>query len=188
MGRPRSAFRGCEPRRTLVKRDFDPTAVNRLWCADITYIRTWEGWLYLVVRVVIADVRGGRASASVTLVPFGTAAASARRVRAFTVAGPSRIAIFGHTGFVSASGLVGVLLGCFGTRNCAGTITLTAQHAVIATRHGPLLPANNRGLVRIALTADGRRLLATRTPNVNVAVRDSDGPTATATVTIEHVR
>jgi len=31
----------------LVKRDFDPTAVNRLWCADITYIRTWEGWLYL---------------------------------------------------------------------------------------------------------------------------------------------
>jgi len=32
----------------LVERDFDPSAVNRLWCADITYIRTWEGWLYLV--------------------------------------------------------------------------------------------------------------------------------------------
>jgi putative transposase len=31
----------------LVERDFNPTAVNRLWCADITYIRTWEGWLYL---------------------------------------------------------------------------------------------------------------------------------------------
>jgi putative transposase len=31
----------------LVARDFDPAAVNRLWCADITYIRTWEGWLYL---------------------------------------------------------------------------------------------------------------------------------------------
>lgn len=31
----------------LVKRDFNPTAVNRLWCADITYIRTWEGWLYV---------------------------------------------------------------------------------------------------------------------------------------------
>jgi putative transposase len=29
------------------ERDFAPTAVNRLWCADITYIRTWEGWLYL---------------------------------------------------------------------------------------------------------------------------------------------
>jgi putative transposase len=31
----------------LVERDFAPTAVNRLWCADITYIRTWDGWLYL---------------------------------------------------------------------------------------------------------------------------------------------
>jgi putative transposase len=31
----------------LVQRDFNPTAPDRLWCADITYIRTWEGWLYL---------------------------------------------------------------------------------------------------------------------------------------------
>jgi len=31
----------------LVERDFCPTAIDRLWCADITYIRTWEGWLYL---------------------------------------------------------------------------------------------------------------------------------------------
>src|SRR3954454_17954590 len=31
----------------LVERDFNPTAINRLWCADITHIRTWEGWLYL---------------------------------------------------------------------------------------------------------------------------------------------
>jgi putative transposase len=31
----------------LVQRDFDPSAPNRLWAADITYIRTWEGWLYL---------------------------------------------------------------------------------------------------------------------------------------------
>jgi putative transposase len=31
----------------LVERDFDPTEPNRLWSADITYLRTWEGWLYL---------------------------------------------------------------------------------------------------------------------------------------------
>jgi putative transposase len=31
----------------LVERDFNPTAADRLWCADITYIRTWQGWLYL---------------------------------------------------------------------------------------------------------------------------------------------
>jgi putative transposase len=31
----------------LVERDFNPQAPDRLWTADITYIRTWEGWLYL---------------------------------------------------------------------------------------------------------------------------------------------
>jgi putative transposase len=31
----------------LVKRNFAPEAPNRLWVADITYARSWEGWLYL---------------------------------------------------------------------------------------------------------------------------------------------
>ncbi len=31
----------------LVKRDFFAAAPNELWVADMTYIRTWEGWLYL---------------------------------------------------------------------------------------------------------------------------------------------
>jgi putative transposase len=31
----------------LVERDFDPEAPNRLWCADIKEIPTWEGKLYL---------------------------------------------------------------------------------------------------------------------------------------------
>jgi putative transposase len=31
----------------LVERQFRPTAPNVLWLADITYLRTWEGWLYL---------------------------------------------------------------------------------------------------------------------------------------------
>jgi len=35
----------------LVKRDFQPAAPNRLWVADITYLRTWEGWLYLAMVV-----------------------------------------------------------------------------------------------------------------------------------------
>jgi putative transposase len=33
----------------LVQRDFAPSAPNQLWVGDITYIRTWEGWLYLAV-------------------------------------------------------------------------------------------------------------------------------------------
>jgi putative transposase len=31
----------------LVCRQFQPAAPNVLWMADITYLRTWEGWLYL---------------------------------------------------------------------------------------------------------------------------------------------
>jgi putative transposase len=31
----------------LVLREWNPTEPNRLWVADITYCRSWEGWLYL---------------------------------------------------------------------------------------------------------------------------------------------
>lgn len=31
----------------LVGRQFRPASPNVLWVADITYLRTWEGWLYL---------------------------------------------------------------------------------------------------------------------------------------------
>jgi putative transposase len=31
----------------LVERHFVPAAPNRLWCADIKYVRTWQGWLDL---------------------------------------------------------------------------------------------------------------------------------------------
>lgn len=31
----------------LVERRFRPAAPNVLWVADITYLRTWEGWVYL---------------------------------------------------------------------------------------------------------------------------------------------
>lgn len=35
----------------LLERDFTTEAPNRAWVADITYIRTWEGWLYLAAIV-----------------------------------------------------------------------------------------------------------------------------------------
>ena len=31
----------------LVRREWNPTEPNRLWVADVTYCRSWEGWLYL---------------------------------------------------------------------------------------------------------------------------------------------
>lgn len=33
----------------LVRRSFTASEPDRLWVADITYVRTWEGWLYLAV-------------------------------------------------------------------------------------------------------------------------------------------
>lgn len=46
-GRTTIRVQGVRTAPDLVERDFNPVTINRLWCADITYIRTWEGWLYL---------------------------------------------------------------------------------------------------------------------------------------------
>ncbi|MFC0629528.1 IS3 family transposase, partial [Kribbella deserti] len=40
----------------LISRDFtinpaQPTAVDTRWCGDITYIHTWQGWLYLATVI-----------------------------------------------------------------------------------------------------------------------------------------
>jgi putative transposase len=50
---PRTTQRqpGARPAPDLVQRDFTTEAPNRLWVADITYIATWTGWLYLAVVV-----------------------------------------------------------------------------------------------------------------------------------------
>jgi len=72
--------RGAEsmPAVDRVQRDFTASAPNRLWVADITYIPTWMGFLYLAVvldvfsrrivgwamtngspRILVMTVRGG---------------------------------------------------------------------------------------------------------------------------------
>ena len=51
--RPRKRFKttiripGITPATDLVERQFQPDRPNVLWVADITYLRTGEGWLYL---------------------------------------------------------------------------------------------------------------------------------------------
>jgi putative transposase len=46
-------------RADAIRRDFtaDATAINSRWCGDITYIGTWEGWLYLATVIDIASRR-----------------------------------------------------------------------------------------------------------------------------------
>jgi len=42
-----------------IRRDFttDASKINARWCGDITYIGTWEGWLYLATVIDIASRR-----------------------------------------------------------------------------------------------------------------------------------
>lgn len=47
--RPYSASKPSVFIPNLVKRNFDVSLPNKVWVTDITYIRTWEGWLYLAV-------------------------------------------------------------------------------------------------------------------------------------------
>jgi transposase InsO family protein len=46
-------------RADLIRRDFtaDAAALNARWCGDITYLATWEGWLYLATVIDIASRR-----------------------------------------------------------------------------------------------------------------------------------
>jgi transposase InsO family protein len=36
----------------LLQRQFTVTKSNKAWVTDITYIRTWQGWLYVAVVMV----------------------------------------------------------------------------------------------------------------------------------------
>ncbi|GAA2910019.1 transposase [Actinoplanes cyaneus] len=107
----------------LVDRDFavDAAAVDTRWCGDITYINTWEGWLYLATVIDLASRRVvGWAVAEhlrTDLVDAALSDALARRR--------------------PADGLV-----FHSDRGCQYT---SAQHARLAKRHGVRLSVGRRG-------------------------------------------
>lgn len=47
--RPTSGAKPSELAPDVLQRQFDVSRPNKAWVTDITYIRTWEGWLYLAV-------------------------------------------------------------------------------------------------------------------------------------------
>ncbi|MCH7733474.1 MAG: IS3 family transposase, partial [Candidatus Marinimicrobia bacterium] len=59
----------------LLKQDFWTDAANRIWMSDITYIRTWQGWLYLTIildlfnRKVVGWSMSDRLTANTTTIP-----------------------------------------------------------------------------------------------------------------------
>jgi putative transposase len=54
---PSRSFKTTTPDQTaapapdLVDRHFNPDAPNMVWAGDITYVRTWEGWLFLATVI-----------------------------------------------------------------------------------------------------------------------------------------
>ena len=54
--------------RDLVRRDFAPLAPDRLWVADITYVSTWAGWVYVafVIDAFARRIIGWRCGSSMT--------------------------------------------------------------------------------------------------------------------------
>ena len=58
--------RGPDERQDLVQRDFTAAAPNQLWVADITYCRTFSGWVYaaFIIDVFSRRVLGWQLSKS----------------------------------------------------------------------------------------------------------------------------
>lgn len=56
--------RGPDARRDLLQRDFTAAAPNQLWVADITYCRTFAGWVYVasIIDVFCRRVLGPQLS------------------------------------------------------------------------------------------------------------------------------
>ena len=107
----------------LIDRDFttDPAAVDSRWCGDITYISTWQGWLYLATVIDLASRRVvGWAVADhlkTDLVDAALSDAVARRR-------PQPGLVF---------------------HSDRGTQYVSAQHARLADRHGIRLSVGRRG-------------------------------------------
>jgi transposase InsO family protein len=107
----------------LIGRDFATatTAVNARWCGDITYIHTWEGWLYLAT---VIDLTSRRIVGWATADHLRTDLVDQALTNAVTSRRPTRGVIF-HS-----------------DRGCQYT---SAQHKRLADRHGVRLSVGRRG-------------------------------------------
>lgn len=107
----------------LVQRDFgtDPAAVDTRWCGDITYINTWQGWLYLAT---VIDLASRRVVGWAVAEHLKTDLVDAALTDALMRRRPAPGLIF-HS-----------------DRGCQYT---SAQHARLAERHGVRLSVGRRG-------------------------------------------
>jgi hypothetical protein len=65
--------------------------------------------------------------------------------------GPSEIRLSGHTGFVSGTGEAGVFIGCYGSRNCTGSLKIIRNGQVIGQRGYYFIKANAGGIIHVGI-------------------------------------
>jgi transposase InsO family protein len=145
-------------RADLVARDFtvDAAAINTRWCGDITYIRTWEGWLYLATVIDIASRRVvGWATADhlrTDLVDEAlTNAVTQRRPEARVVFHSDRGCQYTSTQYATLADRLGVTLSVGRTGQCwdnalAESFFATIKGELLDTRPWPTRVAAHRAI------------------------------------------
>ncbi len=103
------------------------------------------------------------------------------------VATPPHIGIFGGTAFVPSSGLGGLPVSCFSTRECHIATTISAGSTVIARTGREAVGAGSGGVLYFDLTSQGRSMLAHAHHNrlaVTVTTTDISGMSSTTHINL----
>jgi phosphodiesterase/alkaline phosphatase D-like protein len=92
---------------------------------------------------------------------------------------------FGQTGFVSPSGVGGVLVGCIGQTKCQGSLRLLRGGVTLGHRGVFFIGANDGGVIHIQLNARGQSQLGQgHHLRVNVVLSEQGGQTVTGIITL----
>ncbi len=100
---------------------------------------------------------------------------------------PQRVAIYGRSAFVSASGSAGIPASCFAKKSCRIVTTVSRGRTVLARTGSENLGANSSGILYFRLSAAGRSMLAHargRRLSVSVTARNSVGAQSTTTMNL----
>lgn len=120
-----------------VRRDFNPPAPNRVWCGDITYLHTGEGWLYLatVIDLYSRRVIGWAAAAHMRTELVADALNMAVATRGGHVAG---VVFHSDRGSVYTSRTFGQLCGDHGVIQSMGATGVCWDNSVAESWFGTM--------------------------------------------------
>jgi hypothetical protein len=99
--------------------------------------------------------------------------------------GKSHPAIGGKRGYVSAKGVVGFVIACFGDRKCVGKLSLTFKGKALAKARNYSINSQSLKVVYLKLKPEQlKKLNRLHQLKGKLVAKDIDGPKATANVTL----